>query len=87
MFFPDFEVKGNNGGDVFKVTSLGDGMLRLKVGHCCVYTIDSIVPVEFLTAALTEIVTAFGGPKEFVEQAGWDDEYTKRLLDKINSRG
>lgn len=79
----EFYAEGNNGGDNISIVLLDDDRVILKVGHCCVYTIDHIVPVEFLTAALTRAVDHEGGIAGFIESIGWNTYYTRRLIGKV----
>jgi hypothetical protein len=74
-------IEGNHGGDFLEIEPLGGNLIRLEVGHCCVQTIDAIVPIEFITAVLSEIalrgqigdtpiqdaIRAISWPRDFVE--------------------
>jgi hypothetical protein len=72
----EFFVEGNKGGDTFSIIDNGDGTVRLKVGHSCVYTVDHQVPVEMLTATLN--------PERMTESIkGWSEELQKDLLSKL----
>jgi len=82
-----FFAEGNGGGDEIQIKNLGDGRLHLKVGHSCVYTIDAIVPVEFVTTALTRIVDDFNGINGFIKQLDWRDEFKRQLLEAVCTEG
>ena len=84
MIRPDeFMTEGNNGGDIFLIRHLQDGRVSLKVGHCCVYEIDHIVPAEFLTSVLVNAVLDAGGVTEAMKKVGWPAEYVERLVKQI----
>lgn len=53
-------IEGNNGADYLTIIPLGGNLLQIEVGHCCVVTLIKIVPVEFLTALITNSIEAFG---------------------------
>ena len=50
-----FSMFGNNDGDNLTISKVRDGVLRLEVAHCCIPMVDLNVPVEFLTAYLSEL--------------------------------
>lgn len=77
-----FYAEGNNGGDNIQIQSLPDGRIGLKVGHQCVYFVDAVVPVEFLTAAITYAVDKLG-IDGVLRNVGWKEEYTESLLEKV----
>jgi hypothetical protein len=77
----DFYSEGNNGGDNIQLTNLGDGLVHLKVGHCCVYTIDHVLPVEWLTLVLSK--AAEGDFTEPLQKSGWPKDFTDKLVAKI----
>lgn len=76
-------LEGNNGGDILEMEFFDDSTIRLKVVHCCVYTINHIVPVEFLTAVLTKAVVDAGGVIEAMNAVNWPPEYLAELIAKI----
>lgn len=54
-----FRAEGNNGGDFIEVSSVfkderDNEMIHLQVGHCCVYTINCVLPVSLLTKMLSD---------------------------------
>lgn len=75
-------VEGNNGGDYIEIYDLGNGIVDLQVGHCCVNYINQIVPVEFITTTLAKIVE----DREIIDvikAIGLDAEYTLSLIEKL----
>ena len=76
---------GNNAGDLFEFCLLNDGRVQLKVGHCCVFVIDHIVPVEFLTALLAKAVIDAGDIKEAMRTVDWPADYVDSLVAQIES--
>jgi ABC-type uncharacterized transport system auxiliary subunit len=84
MSYNNFYAEGNNGGDYFHIQQLDSGDIHLEVGHCCVKVVDSIIPIEFLTLALSEIVVSSeGGIKQYIEGSSWSDDFKKELLSKL----
>jgi len=79
-----FYAEGNNGGDHIIIENIDNdestGMVKLTIGHCCVHTIEAIVPVEFITAVLTQ--AAHDGLQESMKKA-WSTEYGILLAEKI----
>lgn len=53
-------LEGNKGGDYIRITQNEEqkdkNLCYLEVGSCCVKTIESVVPIEFITMALTKCV-------------------------------
>lgn len=78
-----FYAEGNKGGDIVEITGIDDGLLRLKLAHCCVFSIDHIVPVEFITALLAKAVLDAGGVENAMKAVDWSDEYKDKLAAKI----
>lgn len=78
-------LEGNGGGDTLDIKALDDGRVELIIGHCCVREIRHIVPVEFITAVLTKAVLSAGGVIEAMQSIGWDQDYTDKLVAKIES--
>lgn len=78
---------GNKGGDRLEVRLLHQGedtaFVHLKVGHCCVYSINAIVPVELLTSLLTKALRygdIKGAAPEWLE---WSEEVNAEIVDGI----
>lgn len=80
----DIMLEGNNGGDVIRMNDLGDGLVKLESGHCCVYDLDKIVPVEFLTTAIYEMLMKNGSVEGVLRNSGWSDDFVEGLLEKMN---
>lgn len=49
------EVRGNNGGDFFRIDHIGDDEVFIEVGHCCVVCQRVEIPISLLTYVLSEI--------------------------------
>jgi len=76
-----FYAEGNNGGDHIIIEETDEpGMVKLEIGNCYVTMINALVPVEFITAVLTQATHA--GLQESMRVA-WPTEYGKILADKI----
>ena len=76
-----FYAEGNNGGDHVIIEETDEpGMVKLEIGNCCVTTIYALVPVEFITAVLTQ--AAHAGLQETMKKA-WPTEYGILLAEKI----
>lgn len=76
-------VEGNNGGDFLEIVPLDDNLIHLEIGHCCVKSIRAIVPVEFVTAILTNAVLEHNGIKEAMMSVNWPDEFKIELTSQI----
>lgn len=77
-------AEGNNGGDFIEIENLSDGKIRLKSGSCCVMSIDSIVPVEFLSAILMEKMTQNNMDiKAIINGFEWGKEFKETLISKV----
>lgn len=76
-------LEGNNGGDIFELEPLADGRVRLKVSNCCVWEIDHIVPVEFLTSILVKAVLDAGSVEQALEDVNWPTGYSTQLVAQI----
>jgi len=72
-------VEGNNGGDYVCITPQADNTVHLEIGHCCVVTVDMIIPVEFLTKIITDGIA--NGFKNHVEY--WGDDFGTKLLKQV----
>ena len=69
-------VQGNNDGDYLLIEERGDGMVALEVGHCCVVCISHLVPVELITAALTEML-------DYEYTQGWPSDFEEKLRGQV----
>jgi hypothetical protein len=70
---------GNHGGDYLRISEIQPGLLDLEIGHQCVVMIKHAIPVEILTAVLSE---AFAdGPEK--ADLPWDDAYNESLRNKV----
>jgi hypothetical protein len=79
-----FYAEGNSGGDLIEIEKMADGVVRLQVGHQCVYSIyQKVVPVEFMTVAITKAIDDYGGPEGVLKASGWSGDFVKKLLAKI----
>lgn len=74
-------LEGNSGGDNILIKPLEDGRVHLRVGHCCVYVIDHVVPVEFLTAILATAIT--NTVEDAMKSINWPSEFIDELCGKI----
>jgi hypothetical protein len=53
------QMEGNGGGDYLDLKAVNKkGCIQVKSGHCCVNTINKILPVEVITAILSEWLIA-----------------------------
>lgn len=76
-------IEGNNGGDFVEIKKIEDGLIHLRIGHCCVMIIDKIVPVEFLTASLSEMILEHDNINSIIDSFCWDKKYKDKLKDKV----
>lgn len=80
---PTIRIEGNNGGDYLEIKPLGGNLVRLEVGHCCVVTIEHIVPVEFITAVLTEAVLKHESIQAAIKATEWPKDFTEQLAAQV----
>lgn len=79
-------VEGNNGGDILEIVDNKDGTIYLRSGHCCVISVDKIVPVEFLTAIISEVMLNHNNNvNEVIDSFGWSQEFKDSLKLKVES--
>lgn len=76
-------IEGNNGGDFLEIEPLGDNMVRLEIGNCCVRTIVARVPVEFITATLTQAVLKHNGLRPAIMALDWPEDFKTRLAEMV----
>ena len=78
-------VEGNNSGDFIKIEHIKNNLIRLEIGHCCVYVFNHEIPVEILAALLSQISFFINDEKELLRKIGWnaDSEYTYKLLKQV----
>ena len=84
----EFAAYGNKGGDRLEMRVLSQdddtAMIHLRVGSCCVYSINHIVPVELLTSLLT-IALGYGDVREKApEWLEWSNEVNQHILNGIS---
>ena len=49
-------LTGNKGGDILQIIDNQDGTIHLRVGSSCVMIINQVVPVEFLTGLISNVM-------------------------------
>ena len=77
---------GNNGGDLLELYDNLDGTLYLKSGHCCVMTIEKIVPIEFITALLSKVMLEHNNDiNSIIDSFGWKQSYKDELKKKVRN--
>lgn len=78
------DVDGNKGGDVLRIQDNCDGTVHLWSGHCCVVTIDKTVPVEFITAILSQVMRDHNNDIDaIIDSFDWCDEFKTELKMKV----
>lgn len=75
---------GNKGGDILTIHDNCDGTLYLWSGHCCVVTINKIVPVEFVTALLSQVMLEYGNDiNSIIDSFDWGEKFKAELKTKV----
>lgn len=82
---PLLRIEGNNGGDYLTIKPLGGNLVALEIGHCCVVTIRHVVPIEWITAVLTEDVLQHENVKDAVNALGWSKDFTSQLAAQVQA--
>ena len=78
------DVDGNKGGDVLRIEDHGDGTVHLWSGHCCVVTINKTVPIEFITAILSQVMLEHDNDvNAIIDSFNWCDEFKAELKKKV----
>jgi len=81
-----FKSEGNKGGDFIEMRNLFDGRIALRVGHCCVMSIEKVVPVEFLTAVITDTLLKNNmDVLKVIDNFHWSKEFNEELKSKVRS--
>lgn len=75
-------IEGNRGGNYVDIEKLDDNRIRLKIGDCCVHTIDVIITAEVFSNFLTQMILQSNTnlievAKEFL---AWDEETNEEFL-------
>lgn len=78
------DADGNKGGDILTIYDNCDGTVHLWSGHCCVVTINKVVPVEFITAILSQVMLEHNNDIDsIIDGFDWDEEFKKELKTKV----
>lgn len=84
----EFYADGNKEGDFLSLKRINKdngNFVKLTVGHCCVYYIDSItLPIEIITSLLSQI--DFDNKEDLIEKLDWDKDYAKELVNSIEKK-
>lgn len=82
---PLLRIEGNNGGDYLEISPASDNLVLLEVGHCCVVTIQHIVPVEFITAVLARAVLEHNTVQGAITALPWGQtgDFTAQLAAQV----
>ncbi len=78
-------VEGNNSGDFIKIEHIKNNLIRLEIGHCCVYVFNHEIPVEIIAALLAKISYALENEKTLLRELGWssNSKHNYDLLKQI----
>lgn len=79
-------VEGNGGGDLLDISCRhkDEDLITVSVSHCCVNTLQVVLPVEVITAVLTRWVENSNGDIEKAIESVWggNPEHTKVLIER-----
>ncbi len=79
-------TSGNKGGDILDIVLRDNELLHIRSGHCCVMTIDKVVPVEFMTALLSKVMLENDNDiGKIIDSFDWSQEYKDELKKKVKS--
>ena len=80
-------IEGNSGANYIDIEKIDDNRIRLKVGDCCVHTIDVIITAEVFSNFLTQMVLQSN--TNLIEVAkgvlSWDKETNEKYLKRCES--
>ena len=75
---------GNKGGDILTIYDNCDGTVHLWSGHNCVVSIDRIIPVEFLTAMLSQVMLQHNNDiYSIIDTFDWSEDFKAELKGKV----
>lgn len=80
------QLSGNNDGDYLILKAVDERRVYIELGHCCVVTLRHIIPVEFITGALSEWIRRSGKAYnqehmgDAVRAIGWAEPFTTELI-------
>ena len=81
-----FMVEGNKGGDCIELEHVKDNVIRIKSGHCCVYSLELEIPIEVLTVLFNTIFCSLNEiekARQIIKGSGWPEDYIEKLLLQI----
>lgn len=78
------QMEGNGGGDYLGLKAISEDCIHVKSGHCCVTTINKILPIEVLTAILSEWLIAANDDVEQGIRNAWkgNEAAAEKLIQK-----
>lgn len=77
-------VTGNKGGDILRIVDIEDGTIYLESGHNCIFSIKKVVPVEVLTAMISQVMLDNDCDiNKVIDSFNWDDGFKKELKSKV----
>lgn len=82
-FSPKISVQGNNGGDYLLLRKVSENSLFIEVGHCCVVTLQVIVPTEVITGLFSGLTEGCGFKEAVAKFLPWDEEFNEQIINKI----
>ena len=77
------QVEGNQGGDFLEIVPLNDNLIKLRVGNCCVVTVNYVVPIELITSTLTKLFIKHAQDGFAEWEPGWPEDFTEQLREQI----
>jgi serine/threonine protein phosphatase PrpC len=75
-------VEGNKGANCLHIKKLDDNRIHLKVGDCCIYTIDCEITAEAFTSFITNLLVQSNKP--FLDLVSdniiWQEPYKSEVM-------
>lgn len=77
-------AEGNNGGDFIRIDNLEEGVIHLSAGSSCVMIINKVVPVEFITGILQNVMLEHNfNIDSVIDSFRWDNNFKNELKNKV----
>lgn len=81
----EFSVIGNNGGDILELKHIKDNQVYLKSGSSCVMSVNAVVPVEFITKAIENLMLENDCDIfKAIDSFGWGKEFKTQLKGQVS---
>jgi len=83
-------MEGNKGGDYLLVKIVDEklGLMHIECGHCCVKSVDYVLPIEIVCHIITDSFLHYTGEhgmsaEDMIKGSNWPERFKNEMLERM----